>query len=90
MLSEDELNELAIKVAARLESAQISRLIPKNIQDALKKWTMGYPYKNQFVMPIGPGGLMIELEVQPDGSFKMTLADITGYKFWNAHLEAVE
>lgn len=89
MLSDEEMNELAIKVAARLNSAQVTRLIPKNIQEALIKWSGGYPFKYQFVMPVGPGGIRIEIEIQPDGSFKINLADITGYPFWNAHLEAL-
>lgn len=89
-MSNDEFNELVVRVANRINGSQVTRLIPRNVQDELKKWTQGFPYKHQFVMPIGPGGVMVEMQIEPDGSMKLQLFDITHYKFWEAHLEAPE
>lgn len=87
-LTNEELNELAIRVSARMNGTQISRVIPKIVQDKLKELTQGYPYRNQFVMPIGSGDIMFDVTIQSDGSIKMELSDLTHYRFWEAHLEA--
>ena len=88
IITNDQLEELAIKVSTKINGTQVTRLIPKSIQDTIRSWTQGFPYKNQFVMPIGSGGIMVEITIDPDGSMHLELCDITHYRFWQAHLEA--
>lgn len=85
-LSDEQMNELAIKVAARLERTSITRLIPKDIQSAYAKANHGYPLMQMYLMPVGNVAVIIDFVLAPDGSMNLTLSDTNHQHFWSAHL----
>lgn len=85
-LTDEEMNELAIKVAVRLESTQVTRLIPKEIQAAYAKASYGYPMTQMQVIPIGSAMILMDFKIDPDGSMHLTLSDTNHQHFWSAHL----
>ena len=91
MLSDEELNELAIKVSTILEGNSISRIIPSDVAQWLRDSTFNRGMTYQFVMPLaGSSALMINLKVTLAGEIEITLNDQTNSPFWTGTLKELK
>jgi hypothetical protein len=86
-MTEDAMQELAMRVASILESNSISRLIPAETAQWLRESTFGTGMRYHYVMPLAGGNaLQILMNITIAGEVEIELHDTTGMSFWRGTL----
>jgi hypothetical protein len=89
-LTNEELNELALKVSARLNDSSISRVLSEDfVQEVKSAFPNGYQV-HYFMPGMGSHGLDIWVTAQPNGSIELELHKANGALGWKGVLKGAE
>jgi hypothetical protein len=83
---EEIITAITDAVVTRLGTKRASVVLPKSFTDELLKASYGYPYKYQFIMPIGSGGFITEYQLNSDGSIDWHIRGKNGSDIWSTVL----
>ena len=91
LFSDEEFEELVLRVAARIQGNQISSLIPTEVGNWLKENSFGYQQFMTFFMPLKGGeALVFDTYVNVDGTLTIKISDTGRMKFWEGTLKALD
>lgn len=79
--TEAEMNELVLRVAARMNQGSPT-LIPAEFRDALKKWTNGYQQHYLMQVPVGPMFFVADWVIQINGELQLRIHGPNGETVW--------